>query len=66
MATWIIGLIIVGCVYLASKQVIKAHKTGGCIGCGGGGGGGVGWDAGGGKACCPHCKHTTTVNLRKK
>lgn len=29
MATWIIGLIIVGCVYLASKQVIKAHKTGG-------------------------------------
>ena len=33
MATWIIGLIIVGCVYLASKQVIKAHKTGGCIGC---------------------------------
>ena len=26
MATWIIGLIIVGCVYLASKQVIKAHK----------------------------------------
>lgn len=41
---------------LASKQVIKAHKTGGCIGC----------DAGGGKGCCPHCKHTTTVNLRKK
>ena len=33
MATWIIGLIIVGCAYLASKQVIKAHKTGGCIGC---------------------------------
>ena len=56
MATWIIGLIIVGCVYLASKKVIKAHKTGGCIGC----------DAGGGKACCPHCKHMTTVNLRKK
>ena len=56
MATWIIGLIIVGCVYLASKQVIKAHKTGGCIGC----------DAGGGKACCPHCKHTKKVNLRKK
>ena len=51
MATGIIGLIIVGCAYLASKQVIKAHKTGGCIGC----------DAGGGKA-----KHTTTVNLRKK
>ena len=49
MATWIIGLIIVGCVYLASKQVIKAHKTGGCIGC----------DAGGGKGCCQHCKHTT-------
>ena len=56
MATWIIGLINVGCVYLASKQVIKAHKTGGCIGC----------DAGGDKGCCPHCKHTTTVNLRKK
>ena len=35
---------------------IKAHKTGGCIGC----------DAGGCKGCCPHCKHTTTVNLRKK
>ena len=57
MATWIIGLIIVGCVYLASKQVIKAHKSGGCIGC----------DAGGDdKGCCPHCKHTTTVNLRKR
>ncbi|WP_293554349.1 hypothetical protein [Phascolarctobacterium sp.] len=55
MATWIIGLIIVGCVYLASKQVIKAHKTGGCIGC----------DAGD-KGCCPHCKHTTNINLRKK
>lgn len=54
MATWIIGLIIVGCVYLASKQVIKAHKTGGCIGC----------DAGD-KGCCPHCKHTTTIKLRK-
>lgn len=27
MATWIIGLIVVGCVYLASKQVIKAHKN---------------------------------------
>lgn len=49
MATWIIGLIIVGCVYLASKQVIKAHKTGGCIGC----------DAGGGKACC-----SVSINIR--
>lgn len=26
MATWIIGLIIVGCVYLASKQVTRHIK----------------------------------------
>lgn len=56
MATWIIALVLVGCVYLAAKQVIKAHKSGGCIGC----------DAGGDKGCCPHCKHTTTVHLRKR
>lgn len=57
MATWIIALVIIACVYLAVKQVVKAHKSGGCIGC----------DAGGdGKGCCPHCQHTTTVHLRKR
>lgn len=55
MATWIVGLIIIACVYLAAKQVIKSHKSGGCIGCG----------EGGSKSCCSHCQHTTTINMKK-
>lgn len=63
MATWIICLVLIGCVYFAAKAVIKAHKSGGCIGC----------DACGGSAakgkekakpCC--CCHETSIKINRK
>lgn len=56
MATWIVGLILVGAVYFAAKHVLKAHKSGGCVGCPESG------------SCCCHCaEHTkeTHINLKK-
>ncbi len=53
MATWIVALIIVGAVYLAFKQVLKAHKSGGCIGCDSGGSG-----------CC-HCTEVRQPKQKK-
>lgn len=56
MATWIIGLVIIGAVYFAAKYVIKATKNGGCVGCDSGS------ECGG---SCPHCRHETQLKLKK-
>lgn len=55
MATWIVGLIVIGAVYLAAKQVLRAHKSGGCIGCDDCGKGG----------CC-HCTEIKTPKIDTK
>ncbi len=34
MATWIVGLVLIGAVYFASRYVLRASAGGGCAGCG--------------------------------
>ena len=58
MATWIVGLVLVGAVYFAAKHILKTHKSGGCVGCPSSGSG----------SCCCHCEtHTrhTHIDLKK-
>ncbi len=55
MATWIIGLIVICAVYLALKHVLRAQKSGGCIGCDSCGKGG-----------CSHCTEIKAPKLTGK
>lgn len=57
MATWIVGLVLIGAVFFATKHVLRAHKRGGCVGCPSSG------------SCCCHCSTTvkkTHIDLSKK
>lgn len=53
MATWIVGFVIAGAVYLAAKSVWKTQKSGGCSGCSSCGGG------------CSHCAQLPNTQLKK-
>ncbi len=55
MATWIVGLVIVGAIFFALKYVLRTAKQGGCTGCGNS------------EECC-HCKmeKKSEINLKSR